>query len=183
VVTSGAIGLGHSYWESRFETHLGEKYAKTAMDVIRLDHAGSDAHLDRIISPTIFSVRTNRRLFRGMVRVTETQSWQRAFRIVSQNSRWDLSDDDVERHMAASFHLVMEMLGATNGVARRLDPSGEASLSLAKRLRRQFMRDEWQGGSGRLAEVANEHFALPAYELKFWESSDSERPWRLKRSS
>ena len=177
VVTSASIGLGHSYWESRFETHLGERYARTAMDIIRLDHTNSDAHLDRIISPTIFSVRTNRRLFRGMVRVTETQSWQRAFRIVAQNSRWDLTDDDVERHMAASFHLVMEMLGLSEGTARRLDPSGDASLTLAKRLRRQFMQNPSEP-SARLQEIANEHFGLPAYRLTFWESSDSLRPWR-----
>jgi hypothetical protein len=179
VVTSTAIGLGHSYWESRFETHLGEQYARTAMDVIRLDHASSDAHLDRIISPTIFSVRTNRRLFRGMVGVTETQSWQKAFRIVAQNSRWDLSDDEVERHMATSFHLIMEMLGLAGGAARRLDPSGEASLSLAKKLRRDFVQN-WRGAEERLSEIADEHFGLPSYQLTFWESSESRRPWRAQ---
>ncbi len=54
VVAAGATGLGHSYWESRFETHLGDQYARTAMDVIRLDHAGAERHLDEILSPTIF---------------------------------------------------------------------------------------------------------------------------------
>ncbi len=180
VVTSTAIGLGHSYWESRFETHLGERYARTAMDIIRLDHSANDTHLDRIISPTIFSVRTNRRLFRGMVGVTESQSWQRAFRIVAQNSRWDLADQEVERHMATSFHVVMEMLGAPGGIARRLDPSGEASLSLAKRLRRDFVRN-WRGAEVSLASVADEHFGLPSYNLAFWESSETTRPWNRLR--
>ncbi|MBI4502948.1 MAG: zinc dependent phospholipase C family protein [Gemmatimonadetes bacterium] len=179
VLTSTAIGLGHSYWESRFETHLGEQYARTAMDIIRLDHGNSDSHLDRILSPTIFSVRTSRRLFRGMVGVTETQSWQRAFRIVAENSRWDLSDDEVERHMATSFHLVMEMLGETEATARRLDPSGEASLSLAKRLRRELARHQ-KGDGARLTEVADQHFGLPSYQLTFWERSESHRPWRTR---
>jgi hypothetical protein len=182
VVTSSAIGLGYSYWESRFETHLGEQYARTAMDIIRLDHSNSDAHLDRILSPTIFSVRTSRRLFRGMVGVTETQSWQRAFRIVAENSRWDLRDDAVERHMATSFHLVMEMLGASDGAARRLDPSGEVSLSLAKRLRRDFVRNQRDVPGGRLTELADQHFGLPSYHLTFWERSENQRPW-LTRSS
>ena len=177
VVTSSAIGLGHSYWESRFETHLGEQYARTAMDIIRLDHLSSDAHLDRILSPTIFSVRTSRRLFRGMVGVTETQSWQRAFRIVAENSRWDLTDDDVERQMATAFHLVMELLAERDGSARRLDPSGEASLTLAKRLRRNFARSN-RPDPGRLAAVADEHFGLPRYPLTFWEASEGRRPWR-----
>ncbi|PYP41434.1 MAG: hypothetical protein DMD48_00190 [Gemmatimonadetes bacterium] len=61
VLTSSTVALGHSYWESRFETHLGDAYAREARDVILKDHAASDAHLDEILSPTLFSVRTNRR--------------------------------------------------------------------------------------------------------------------------
>src|SRR5260370_544097 len=66
VLTSSTTALGHSYWESRFEMHLGDAYAKEAKDVILRDHTPSDAHLDSIISPTLFSTQTNRRLFRGM---------------------------------------------------------------------------------------------------------------------
>src|SRR6266487_2585998 len=76
LLTSGTTALGHSYWESRFETHLGDAYAKEAKEVILRDHAPSDAHLDSIISPTLFSMGTNRRLFRGMVHLTESESWR-----------------------------------------------------------------------------------------------------------
>ena len=179
VVTSTSIGLGHSYWESRFEMHLGDQYAREAMDVLRLDHASADGHLDRILSPTIFSVRTGRRIFRGMVGITETQSWQRAFRAVAANSRWDLSDAEVERNMAAAFHLVMEMLGGTNGNARRLDPSGQACLDLARRLRHEFAGGG-RPAANRATEVAEQHFALPSYRMEFWETSAAHRPWRDK---
>ena len=37
---------------------------------------------------TIFSVQTSRRLFRGMVGLVETQSWQRALKIVGRKSCW-----------------------------------------------------------------------------------------------
>ncbi|MGH7670531.1 MAG: zinc dependent phospholipase C family protein, partial [Gemmatimonadaceae bacterium] len=66
-VTSSTSSIGHSYWESRFETHLGERYSRQAHDLILLDHAMSDLLLDGILSPTLFSTHTNRRLFRGMV--------------------------------------------------------------------------------------------------------------------
>lgn len=179
VVTSTTIAIGHSYWESRFETHLGDHYARTAMELIRMDHTGSDSHLDRILSPTIFSVRTSRRLFRGMVGITETQSWQRAFRIVSERSRWDLGDGDVERQMAAAFQLVMEMLAGTDDAqARRLDPSGQTSLGLAKRMRLDVLRNRLPSDSHRLTQLADENFGLPRYELEYWEASSSQRPWR-----
>jgi Zinc dependent phospholipase C len=180
VVTSSTIAIGHSYWESRFETHLGEHYARSAMDVIRLNHAAADEHLDLILSPTIFSVRTSRRLFRGMVGLTETQSWQRAFRLMSERSRWDLDDADVERQMSAAFQLTVEMLidGGPVQLARKLDPSGETSLHLAKRMRVDVMRNRIPNDAGLLRELAEENFGLPPYALPFWEASPSERPWR-----
>ncbi|HKC41434.1 MAG TPA: zinc dependent phospholipase C family protein, partial [Gemmatimonadales bacterium] len=112
VLTSSTVALGHSYWESRFETHLGDAYAREARDVILKDHTASDAHLDEILSPTLFSVRTNRRLFRGMVHLTESQSWQWVFQVIAGTSRWDLADSDIEKHMAVAFEYVMETLGA-----------------------------------------------------------------------
>jgi hypothetical protein len=177
VVASSTIALGHSYWESRFETHLGEQYARTAMDVIRMDHTSADAHLDRILAPTIFSVRTSRRLFRGMVGLTETQSWQRAFQIIAQKSRWDLTDHMVDRHMSISYQLVMELLSESEGMVRKLDPSGEASLNLAKRMRLDVVRSRMPGDYETLSGLAAEHFGLPDYGLSFWETSSAQRPW------
>ncbi len=179
VVTSRTIALGHSWWESRFETHLGEHYAKTAMEIIRLDHSAADAHLDQILSPTIFSVRTSRRLFRGMVGVTETRSWQRAFRVVSERSQWDLTDDQVERQMAIAFQFVMETLARTEeATARTLDPAGETALRLAKKIRLDVMRHRVARVRSYIARMAEEHFGLPDQPVPFWNASMSQKPWK-----
>ena len=175
VVTSRTIALGHSYWESRFEAHLGESYATAAMDIVRLDHAAANSHLDRILAPTIFSVRTGRRLFRGMVSVIETQSWHNAFRVLTEHSRWDLAPEFVERHMAAAFQLVMEVLSEHDGMAKKLDPSGESSLHLAKQNRIDVMRNRIRGDQATLEALARESFGLPAWGVPFWEISEAKR--------
>jgi hypothetical protein len=180
VVTSRTIALGHSYWESRFETHLGDQYGRTAMDVIRVGHDNADELLDRILAPTIFSVRTSRRLFRGMVGVTETQSWQRVFRAAAEASRWDLADPDVEGYMALSFQYVMELLGEDPVSAQRLDPAGEGSLHLAKRMRIDVIKRVTSPPVDAVAALADEHFQLPATPVPYWESSDAQKPWRRR---
>jgi len=176
VVTSRTIALGHSYWESRFEAHLGESYSTAAMDIVRMDHAEADAHLDRILAPTIFSVRTGRRLFRGMVGVIETQSWHRAFRVLAASSRWDLEDEVIERHMALAYQLVMEVLSEHDSKAKKLDPSGESSLHLAKRIRIDVMRNRIQGDRSDLNALAEESFGLPGWDVPFWELSERMTP-------
>jgi hypothetical protein len=178
MVTSSTASFGHSYWETRVELHLGDAYAKAAKDVILLNHAQADQHLDRIISPTLFSVRTNRRLFRGMVRLTETDSWQRAAQAAREVSRWDLTDEDVERHLGLSFDHVVDVLADRAPPARHLDPSGEIPLATAKERRRQAIRDLGRRNRARLHELAEEAFGLPAAALIYWPSLKHRLPWR-----
>jgi hypothetical protein len=178
LLTSSTSGLGHSYWESRFETPLGDEFAHTAKEVILLDHAPADAHLDAILAPTIFSVRTNRRLFRGMVHLTESQGWQRAFQLAQEHSRYDLSNQDVERHVSISFDYVMELLAEPDAEPRGLDPSGEVALHSAKQMRRQVLLSGGWRDSRRLQDVAEERFGLPERTLVFWPRAQLKTPWR-----
>lgn len=178
VLTSSTTGFGHSYWESRFETPLGDRFARTAKEVILLDHSHADGHLDQIISPTIFSVRTNRRLFRGMVHLTESQGWQRAFRVADKRSRWDLPVGDVERHLALSFEFVIGLLADPDAEARRFDPSGDEPLRTAKRMRREaLLKGGWRDDA-RVQETAERHFGLPARLYDVWTGATIGRPWQ-----
>jgi hypothetical protein len=161
-VTASTSALGHSYWESRFETHLGPACARQARDVILLDHSGADALLDRILSPTIFSTHTNRRIFRGMVHAADNEGWQRIFAMMTENSRWDLADQDVARYLDRAYDMIVDFLIRTDrSAAFQLDPSGDDALRLAKQVRRDALRS---GGTERVQEEAVRHFSLPAAE-------------------
>ncbi|MFI5245660.1 MAG: zinc dependent phospholipase C family protein [Gemmatimonadales bacterium] len=164
-VTSSTTALGHSYWESRFETHIGDTFPRRAHEIILLDHSRSDEHLDRILSPTIFSTSTNRRIFRGMVYVTDTESWQRIFTLMAENSRWDLGEPEVGRYLARAFDFVMDFLArdvASESYA--LDPSGDQALRAAKGVRRAAMR---RGGDDEVKAEAARQFGLPESGLAF----------------
>jgi hypothetical protein len=159
-VTASTSSLGHSYWESRFETHLGPACARQARDLILLDHSRADGLLDRILSPTIFSTQTNRRIFRGMVHAADSESWQRIFGLMTENSRWDLPDAEVGRYVERSYDSIMDFLIRFDRSAPyQLDPSGEDALREAKRVRREALR---AGGPERVNEEAERHFGLPA---------------------
>ena len=151
--------------------------------MILLDHAPADAHLDRIIAPTIFSVRTNRRLFRGMVHLTETTSWQRASQVAREYSRWPLTDTDVERHLGLSFDFMMELLADSVSSARHLDPSGERPLKTAKEMRRRVMREAGRRDTAKLQDAAVENFGLPDRSLTYWARISRRLPWRAPEGS
>jgi hypothetical protein len=164
-VTSSTSGLGHSYWESRFETHLGTECARRARELILIDHSRSDGLLDRVLSPTIFSTPTNRRIFRGMVIVADNESWQRIFQLMKDASRWDLADDDVARYVARSYDFVIDLLRRMDRADPfQLDPSGDEALRMAKKVRRRVLRE---GGEAALFEEAERYFGLPKTSLPY----------------
>ncbi len=164
-VTSSTAALGHSYWESRFETHLGEGHSRRARDLLLRDHSRSDGLLDRILSPTIFSTHTNRRIFRGMVRAADSESWQRVFQLMVVNSRWDLPDAHVERYLERSFDFVVDLLNRFDGSEPyQLDPAGDERLRAAKRVRRLALRE---GGSPHVQREAARHFDMPETALTY----------------
>jgi Zinc dependent phospholipase C len=180
MLTSSTRSMGHSYWEIRAETHLTDRYAGKARDLIRLDHTETDRYLEKIISPTLFSVSTNRKLFRGMVHLTQTKAWQRAMQATRDRSRWLLEDQYVERHLALAYDLTMNLLaeaGRRGGQARELDPSGKASLARVKALRRKIFFHGNLLEPPKLEAIADETFGLPPINLGFWSDSKVERPW------
>lgn len=164
-ITSATAALGHSYWESRFDTHVGERFSRTAKQLILRDHTHSDEHLDRILSPTIFSTPTNRRIFRGMVYVADTESWQRIFHLVEEKSRWDLSDKEVSAYMVRAFDFVVDLMTRLDhSEAFKLDPAGTVPLREAKKVRRAALR---RGGEEHVFEQAQHHFGMPPSALRY----------------
>ena len=164
-ITSSTAALGHSYWESRFDMHIGERFSRTAKQLILRDHSHSDEHLDRILSPTIFSTPTNRRIFRGMVYVADTESWQRIFHLVEEKSRWDLSEREVETYMARAFDYIIDLMTRLDRAEPyKLDPAGTDALREAKKVRRAALR---RGGEEHVLEQAQHHFGMPPTKLEF----------------
>jgi hypothetical protein len=158
--TMSSTALGHSYWEARFETHLGEWAPRRAKELILLDHSRSDGHLDRILSPTIFSTPTNRRIFRGMVVAADMDSWQRVFQLMLERSRWDLAEEQVSSNLILAFDYVMDLLiRLDRSDPMHFDPSGDERLRMAKRIRRRALRS---GGEDAVMREALEYFVVPS---------------------
>ncbi len=177
LVTSSTKGLGHSYWEHRMDVHLGDPYGARARQVVmEFDHTEADTLFDSVLSGTIFSFETNRRIFRGMIRFQDNDRWRAVFDQVLQNSRWDLTDDAVHDYVARSFDYVVDYLSRRReSLPATLDPIGAFNLRLAKKIRRMALREGAWKEPALLDELADDFFPLPASHLGHWERRGTER--------
>jgi hypothetical protein len=168
LLTRTSQAIGHTYWEHRMDVQLGEAFLRQARQVVlQHDHAEADELFDRVLSRTIFSFRTNRRLFRGMIAFQDDTRWRQIFDEILRRSRFDLPLELRDEYVRLSFEYVMERL--TKGHASRpraLDPVGEENLKMAKRLRREALAmSRGREDHDILLGMANEYFPLPGEPL------------------
>jgi hypothetical protein len=172
LLTSTTQALGHAYWEHRMDMHVGTEHLTRAREIVMShDHELADTLFDEVLASTLFSFQTNRRIFRGMIRVSDSDRWQRVFESVLKGSRFDLSDEVVLDYLAISFDAVIGYL--TQGQASNpagLDPIGDLNLKLAKKVRRLTMARGGAGDPSHFAASAEEFFPFPRRPLEYWPS-------------
>ena len=170
LLTSTTQALGHTYWEHRMDMHVGEDFLSLARHiVVEHDHSEADLLFDDVLSRTVFSFQTNRRIFRGMIRFQGHERWQRIFGQVLANSRFDLPNPLVDRYFELAFDYTVGYLRDRSGsLASELDPVGDLNLRLAKKVRRRAMSDHTADHPDVLREMADDFFPIPERPLIYW---------------
>jgi hypothetical protein len=170
LLTSTTQALGHTYWEHRMDMHVGEEFLSLARHVVMdHDHSEADALFDTVLSRTLFSFDTNRRIFRGMIRFQGHERWQQMFGQVLSNSRFDLPAPVVDRYFELAFeYLVGYLRDRGSSPAGELDPVGDLNLRLAKKVRRRALSDHTVDHPEVLEEMASAFFDFPARPLEYW---------------
>lgn len=170
LLTSSTKALGHGYWEHRLDTQLGEAYGTLARKVVMdYDHSEADNLFDSVLSGTIFSFETNRRIFRGMIRVQDNDRWKTVFDHMLQKSRWELPPATMDAYTSRAFDFVVDyLLRGRESQAAQLDPTGEFNLQLAKKVRRMALKEGVLDRREVLQQVADDFFPLPDTGLDYW---------------
>jgi hypothetical protein len=173
LLTSSSKALGHSYWEHRMDYQLGDAYMRLARRIVmEHDHSAADALFDRVLSATLFSFHTNRRIFRGMIRFQDNDRWQSIFSTLLQNSRWTLTNEEIDGYVVRAFDYIIDYLNRRgDATAASLDPIGDANLALSKKIRKIALREGPTQDVSGLAAMADNHFPLPEIAFGHWISS------------
>jgi len=134
-----AITMKHAYWEMRFEGFVEKDTWKRAHAVCRADQRGNDMLLRNVLTTTLFSFGTNKRIFNSIMVMARMEKLQRIMQTLSSKSRYQLSEADRDEYMQLSIEAIFDFLqNPEDSKYLKVDPTGEKALAAADALRRSL---------------------------------------------
>jgi len=133
------VTMKHAYWEMRFETFVPKESWEAAQDVCRTDQRANDALMQRVLTNTIFSFGTNKRIFNSIMLLSRLEKWQKVMQSLSDNSRYVLAESDREEYLKLTEAAVYGFLQHPQESELLLaDPTGERPLAMAEAVRKNL---------------------------------------------
>ena len=133
------LTLKHTYWEMRFETFVEKEIWEAGRQVSKENYRANDALLRRVLSDTLFSFGTNKRIFNSILLVSRLEKWQQVLKTLSDSSRYVLEENDRDEYMNLAQDAVFDFLNKREKSRYFLaDPTGEKALQSADMVRKNL---------------------------------------------
>jgi len=134
-----SLTMKHTYWEMRFESLVDKEIWETGKRVSMEHYKVNDALLREVLSDTIFSFATNKRIFNSILLVSRMEKWQGMLKTVAASSNYVLETSDLQEYTSLSEEAVFDYLN--HGERSRYflaDPTGERALATAEAVRKNL---------------------------------------------
>jgi hypothetical protein len=133
------ITMKHTYWEMRFEAFVEKDVWELARIVCRADRRANDILLRDVLTTTLFSFGTNKRIFNSIMVLSRMERLQKILQTLSSKSRYQLAEADRDEYMDLTRDAIFDFLqNPEESKFLKLDPTGEKSLAAADALRRSL---------------------------------------------
>jgi hypothetical protein len=139
VKTFNTILLKHTYWEVRLESSVDPAIWQVARTIARKDFSDNDGLMRSVLSDTIFSFNTNKRIFNSILLLSRLQQWQKMLRSLSSSSKYTLHMEEREKFFTLARQATESVLsGMEESDYWNADPTGERALNAAKMIRKNL---------------------------------------------
>jgi len=134
-----AITMKHTYWEMRFEAFVEKDVWELVRTVCRADRRANDVLLRNVLTTTLFSFGTNKRIFSSIMVLSRMEKLQKIMQTLSQRSRYQLAEADRDEYMQLAREAMLDFLqNPEDSKFLRVDPTGKRALAAADRLRKSM---------------------------------------------
>lgn len=136
IVSYSARALRHVYWEARFDSMQDPWVREIIGELRRHSFPECDSLVEETVGRTLFSFRTDKRIFDGFIAVHDLGQWHRIMERLAKSSRFDLPEHLVPAYNTACHASAMDILRrGKRAECQHADPTGLDALTRAKQVR------------------------------------------------
>ncbi len=133
------LTLKHTYWEMRFESFVDREMWEIGKKVSMEHYKLNDALLRNVVSGTLFSFDTNKRIFNSILLVSRLKKWQKVLKTLSNSSRYALEAGERNDYATLAEEAVFDILNKLeHSRFFKADPTGERALLTADAVRKNL---------------------------------------------
>lgn len=133
--------LSHTYWEMRFDMHVDPKVWDKMKRMITGDFSPFDDLLERSLKRALFSFKTSKKIFSGILAVQRFRELRGTFSIYSKRSRLPLDTKEITHYMRLALDSAEGYLKDPKNAPCLLgDPTGEKKIRQARSMRRSMKK-------------------------------------------
>jgi hypothetical protein len=129
----------HVYWEARFDAAQKRDRSRIMRAVFEHRYPDCDRLVERVVERTLFSFKTNKRIFSSVMALQRLEQWQGMVRGLGARSRYPLPSSEVERFNTLCLGAIQDLLArGRKSACQHADPTGRDALARADVLRRKL---------------------------------------------
>lgn len=161
--------LSHTYWEMRFDLGVPEAVWKRIGNLTQYEIDEFDELLERVLRKTLFSFRTNKRIFNSIMILQKMRTMRQTLRLYASQSRWGIEEENRKHYVDLTWESASDFLKHPDDAACfQSDPAGLRRLAYAKNLRRRMRKLIkkkllTRPKADRLVEIFKERLAVGLY--------------------
>lgn len=161
--------LSHTYWEMRFDLGVHEQAWNRLGQVAKHEFKQFDDLLNRILRKTIFSFKTNKRIFNGILILQKMRGMRHSLGLYAAKSRWHIEEENRQHYLELAIESALDFLARPEHAhCLEVDPTGDARIAYARNLRRRIrlMRRRRllsKAKAAKIVELAKERLAVGLY--------------------
>ncbi len=133
------LTLGHVYWEMRYDSKRPKKIWALARKLSEMNFEHNDDLFEKMLKRTIFSFKTNKRIFKSVLNLHRIRHWKTAMEKLHDVSRFKMTDADMDEYRTLALASLRGFLeNPDEAPCTRVDPTGADKLLYATEMRKEI---------------------------------------------
>lgn len=131
--------MRHVYWEARFDANQEPERWPVLTLVAAHVYPHCDDLVERVVERTLFSFKTNKRIFDSLLALQRLEYWQTVMQRVTGSQRHPLERSDIDRFNGLCSDAIVDLLvNGKQSACQSADPTGEENLARANQIRKRL---------------------------------------------